>query len=180
MPRTFIRPPSAATAIALIALFAALSGSGYAAVHLDRGENARIAQGAGISDRFSFLAGPGTDREILNLAGVTIRARCTALGDLRVDVDVTGGGQLQSASTSTSDDDATAFNETRRAFPGGAADILPVRDFHQLGHTEIARQSGGSVSLDWQADNPGLPWPVSPNTTTTHRCVFTGNAVLGG
>lgn len=186
MPRTILRRPSPAMAVAVTALFGALGGSGYAAatitatdVGASRAGHANSAQTV-TSESFRFLAEFGAPtRTILDFGGVTIRAGCGS-GDLDVRVDMAGPGQLQSASTHTTDKDEDAYNETVGVFDGPSVDVLPARDNDQLGHTEVVRQNGGSVSLTWQADNPSPGWKTGPGTTTTHQCVFTGNAVSGG
>jgi hypothetical protein len=183
VPRMLRRRPSPAMAVAVTALFAALGGSGYAAATItdDAVRKSGLAQVGGTVERFSFLAAKGTiERPILDLEGVRLRAGCDSDGHLRVRVDVTGPGQIQSASTHTTDTDEDAFNETLADFPGGLVDLLPARTNNQLGHTEVARQNGRSVSITWQADNPGAGWRESSSNTIRHQCVFTGNAVLGG
>jgi hypothetical protein len=207
MSRWVGRRPSPALVVALIALFVALGGSGYAAVKIngsqieDRsidgnkikrdtvtGTEVResklkniVASGAateGTVRRFAY-AGPAP-RNILFFRGISINASCTN-GDLEVRVRSISPfrpGQLQTASTSTTATGATAFNERVRAFTdGGAIDILPARDNNQLGHTEIFRSGEDPVSLLWQADNPSLQ--LVPNAPAV-RCLFRGNAIFGG
>lgn len=209
MPRWDGRRPSPALAVALIALFVALGGSGYAAVKIngsqieDRsiagnkikrdtltGTEVResklkniVARGAATGEAvrsFIFAGSASTaPRNILFFHGVSINASCTN-GDLEVRVRSIPfkTGQLETASTSTTDSAATAFNERVKAFTdGGAIDILPTQDDNQLGHTEIYRTTGGPVSLYWQAENPALQW--QPGVPAL-RCLFTGNAVYGG
>jgi hypothetical protein len=192
-----LRRPSSVIAIAPIALLVALGSSGYAAVTLNdqnknpstagtklnrntipatevnesrRGKSrAHTAQVGTTVRSFSFVEGSNASREILNFAGVVIRASCQN-NDLHVTVAASGSGQLQSASTHTTDKDETAFNETLRELAAGPVNILPARDNSQLGHTEITRRSGQQVSIHWAADNPGI----------IDDCVFSGNAVTGG
>lgn len=205
-PRWANRRPSPALVVALIALFVALGGSGYAAVKIngsqieDRsidgtkikrdtvtGTEVReskleniVARGAAVVGevrRFAY-AGPAP-RNILFFRGISINASCTN-GDLEVRVRSIPfrPGQLQTASTSTTVTGATAVNERVRAFTdGGAIDILPVSDDNQLGHTEIFRGGEDPVSLLWQADNPALQTvPGAP----AQQCLFRGNAIIGG
>lgn len=199
MTRMLHRRPWSVIALALIALLGALGGSGYAAATLNgdhnrtrsttgakfkrttittterskskRGKSAAGTAQAGVTVRsFSFVEGSNTSRQILNFAGVVIRASCQN-NDLNVTVNATGPGQLQSASTHTTDKDETAFNETLREVPEQQAiNILPARENSQLGHTEITRRNGQQVSIHWAADSPGI----------LDDCVFSGNAVTGG
>jgi hypothetical protein len=195
--------------IALVALFVALGGSGYAAVKISGSQiedrsivgnkikrdtltgtevresklKSTVASGAARArtERAFTFAGPANTppRNILSFNGVSINASCTN-GDLEVRVRSIPfrTGQVQTASTSTTDNGATAFNERVRAFTdGGAIDLLPTRDDNQLGHTEVFRTTVGAVSIHWQAENPALQW--APNVPAL-RCLFTGNAVHGG
>jgi hypothetical protein len=202
MPRVPFTTPSPALAVALIALFVALGGSGYAAVTLNgdqiknrsiAGEKlkrntitateiseskldkvrARAAQGTTTARRFSFVEGSNTGfQQIMSLDGVVIRARCQSNDlDVSIRVSPSGPGLLQSASTDTTDTGRTAFNETLRAVPVEEVNILPVRDNNQIGHTEVTRENGTQVSIDWQADNGG-PGAIDD-------CMFAGNAVRG-
>ena len=197
MPRMLLRRPSSVIAIAATALLVALGGTGYAVtLNGDQNKNpsaagtklkrntipttevnvakrgksrAHTAQVGATVRSFSFVEGSNTSRTILDFAGVVIRASCqnNAVG---VTVSASGTGQLQSASTHTTDKDETAFNETLRKLPASFVNILPARRNSQLGHTEITREDGRQVSIHWAADSPG----------EINDCVFSGNAVTGG
>jgi len=137
------------------------------------------AKGAQLSATtgFSFLASPGTSREIMNFGSVSIRARCSGSGDLSVTLSSFGPVQIQSASTDTLRLDDDAYNEVVTGDTTEPVNLLPHRDVNQIGHTEVAKTK--PVSINWQADNPGEPrdtaGPGGPDAPYT--CVFTGTAV---
>jgi hypothetical protein len=126
----------------------------------------------GISaQKVNFAGTAGTaSATVLNLLGVTFAASCDGSGDLDVRVSSANGGQIQSASTDTTDVGETALNELSAQFTGTSQDILAARDDNQLGHTEVRTNQGGVVTVNWQADNPGFAGNV---------CLFSGTGFAG-
>jgi hypothetical protein len=156
-----------------------MTGRQIREVSLGTVPQARTAQTSGFAEevedlrRFSFQEDApstgATSRTVLSIAGLNVVASCSSAGDLEVIASRTQAGQLQSASTDTVDEFATAFNEYQTAL-AAPLDLVDFEDNNQLGHTEWATNAGAVLSINWQADNPGL----------ARDCVFTGTAVGTG